>query len=459
MSVLVVLIGTRGAGKSTALQFLRDEGVVVLTPSTSRPPRMPGESEYFFEDNWAEVDLVWEIAVDQHKYGMRRSEIERVIQEGLGATVFEPGEVLELERFKAKAPIEVVTIGLDTVESIEDQVERIGGDASRARDERKLRADREVVSNCDAVFSGDSTMVGDAVLASCRLLGSRGGVVDGNAIKSFLRGGTLLTEASEANVQSASYDLRLGPQAWCQGEYVTLDEKNPTLKIPAYSYAIVTAQEEGNLPRFVTGRYDLTVSGFMDGLILSNGPQVDPGYQGSLFCMLFNGSDLVRGVTLGKHFATMEFVTTTMITEGYSGKYQGRKGLAAFVSQNTAASPGGNIVKRIDGVEGAIQKRATFVNQVVFGSLAVVVAIHLALAGWLWFGGPNLAAWLTGCKDSPAGTSRGEEKNAGGFVGTAERQDPVGERSGSVTEDSDGGTGGAVEGVGLPTPERKAEGR
>lgn len=399
MSVLVVLIGTRGAGKSTTLDYIRQQGYFVLTPSTNRPSRHPEDTEYFFEGNWEEVELAWEIEVGQYKYGMRESEIDSAVRSGIGVTVFEPGGIEVLKQFKATGRLEVVTIGLDTIGSIEEQEERIGGNTLRTVSEEKFAADRSVVQKCDAVFSGNEGDVGDALFASCKVLSSRGGVLDGEAIGSLLRGGVLLTDVDEDNVQSASYDLRLGREAWCQGKFVFLDETNPTLKIPAYSYAIVTAQEEARLPRFVTARYDLTVSGFMDGLILSNGPQVDPGYRGSLFCILFNGRDVARGVTLGRHFATIEFVTTTTVTEGYSGGYQGKEGLAAFVSENTAVSPGGNIVERIDNLERSIDKKVAPVRQFLFSSLGIVILFHLTIAGWLWFGGPNLSEWLTGCKD------------------------------------------------------------
>ena len=419
MSVLIVLVGTRGAGKSTTLDFIKGKGTLVLTPSTSRPPRSTDDAEYFFEENWADVELAWEIEVGEHKYGMRESEIKKVTDKGIGVTVFEPGGIEELFRFKAGRQLEVVTVGLDTVGAVEEQRRRIGGSVLRAVDEKKLVADREVVGECDVVLSGSAREVGEAVLASCELLTSRGGVLDGDGIRALVGGGALLTDIDKDNVQSASYDLRLGREAWCQGKFVFLDETNPTLRIPAYSYAIVTAHEQASLPRFVTARYDLTVSGFMDGLVLSNGPQVDPGYRGSLFCILFNGRDVARGVTLGKHFATIEFVTTTRVTEGYKGGYQGKKGLAAFVSENTAVSPGGNIVERIDNLERSIDEKVAPVRHFWLGSLGVVMLIHLTIAGWLWFGGPNLAKWLNG-SDAPAASSNEPRDVDGGREGRSE---------------------------------------
>ena len=238
----------------------------------------------------------------------------------IGVTVFHPGNVAELKRFRANTKLETVTVGLDTIDTLETQGVRSRGEPSRLVNPDELAEDISVVRKCDVVFSGNMRTVGDAVLAVCRLLGSQGGLVDGVTIRSFVDGGALLSRADVDNIQSASYDLRLGRQAWCQGNFIELDEKNPSLKIPPYSYAIVTAEEEACVPRFVAGSYDLTVSRFMDGVILSNGPQVDPGYRGSLFCTLFNGSDVARGVTIGKHFATIQFCEPLAIRREVSGK-------------------------------------------------------------------------------------------------------------------------------------------
>ena len=399
MAVLVALIGTRGAGKSSTLEFLRKKGVLVLKPSTDRPRRGSNDTEYYFDENWAEIELEWEISVKDKKYGMRRSEIDKVIQRGLGVTVFEPRSLEVLQEYKQTGRVEVITLGLDTIKTVAQQVERTRGEEARQVSEKELVGDRNVVQGCDATLSGNEGVIGEATLAACRILGSRGGVLDGGTVKALLRAGTLLAGANEDNVQSASYDLSLGVQAWCQGRFVFLDKENPTLRIPAYSYAIVTAQEEAIIPRFLTGRYDLTVSGFMDGLVLSNGPQVDPGYRGSLFCTLFNGRDVPRGVTLGRHFATIEFVTSTVVTDGYSGEYQDKRDLAAFVSENTAVSPGGNIVERIDSLEKSIDDKVAPVRQFWLGSLGAVMLLHLTVAGWLWFGGPSLSALITGCDD------------------------------------------------------------
>ena len=395
MACIVFLLGTRAAGKTSVLDHLKQRGILTLTPSTTRERRNDKDFEYYFESNWGEVQLAWDICVGQHRYGMRGSELEKVGRGMVGVTVFEPGNIASLKRFRENTDFETVTVGLDTIDTIETQLNRSDGDPNRVVDERELEEHIAVTKDCDVVFSGNRQDVGDAVVAVCRLFDSCGGVVDGKTIRSLVKGGALLKRADLGYIQSASYDLRLGTQAWCQGNFMDLDEKNPSLKIPPYSYAIVTAEEEACIPRFLTASYDLTVSGFMDGLILSNGPQVDPGYRGALFCTLFNGRDVARGVTIGKHFGTIQFYRTTRVTIGYKGKYQGKTTLRSFVSENTAVSPGGNIVERIDKLERSIDDKIAPVRQYWMWSLSILLIIHLTIAGWLWFGGPNLGTWLS----------------------------------------------------------------
>lgn len=394
MATLIFLVGTRGAGKSTVLTHLEGRGIGVLKPSTTRSKRHDSDSEYYFETDWPVGDLAWDIQIDNDRYGMREEEVNRVHAERLAVTVFHPSCIETLEKFRSNTTIEAVTVGLDTVANPQVQASRTGHDKQRSVDERELLEHRKAVAECDIVLSGETSIVCDAVLSVCRILMSRGGIVDASAIKSLLRAGALLQGANPSNVQGASYDLSLGTQAWCQGEFRTLDDKHPSLRIPPYSYAIITAEERASIPKFMCANYDLTVSGFMDGLILSNGPQVDPGYRGALFCTLFNGTDIPRGVTKGRHVATIQFSTVTHVAEGYGGRYQGGTNLWEFVSENTAVSPGGNIVERIDKLEKSIDKKVAPVRQMWWSSLAILMLIHISVAGWLWWGGPNLGKWV-----------------------------------------------------------------
>src|SRR5262249_28649747 len=153
-------------------------------------------------------------------------------------------------------------------------------------DEKRIKEIREIVQHTDMVLTGDAQIVAEAVAATCRLLAGRGGMVAKRELLPLIRAGCLLRATEESNVEGASYDLRLGDEVWCQGEFTSLTTQKPVFEIPAYSYAIVKAKETAALPSFFAGQFDIRVRHFLSGVVLSNGPQVDPGYWGELFCML-----------------------------------------------------------------------------------------------------------------------------------------------------------------------------
>jgi len=358
MKRLIVLVGLQGAGKSSLIESLSgQDGLIVLRPSTSRSKRPSETDEYHFETRWGKSQFEWTIERGESKYGMRCSELNRIKEGQHGLTVFAPESIAELEKFKKTTLFEVVTIGLDTIDSIAAQSERVNSDASRLlTDQDEFERQRMVVQSCDVVLSGDLKTVTEGLKAVISLLVGRGGVLTKSVIERLIRAGTLLKGADTSGIQSASYDLRLSDTYWCQGKYKVLQDVNETIVIPPYSFILAQAREEAHLPRLISGNFDLTVSMFFDGLILSNGPQVDPGYHGSLFCMLYNTSD--RDVTLykGKKFASIQFFTTAQVAEGYAGQYQGKTTFQDFLDRRAADSPGGRILERLTDLKDKTEK-------------------------------------------------------------------------------------------------------
>lgn len=371
---LVFLVGVRGAGKSTLIDALRGKpGISVLKPSTTRKPRGGGDEEYHFSKDWQSEQMAWEISVGDEKYGMLKSELAKLKESPFAVTVFDPASIEELRSFRRESDCQVLTVGLDTIQTVEDQNARVGGDKSRCHESEEFEALKDVVINCDVLLKGGPQHVLNGALATFECLRSRGGVIPKTLIKDFLSAGVLLSGASE-KVSPASYDLRLGDDVWCQGEFISLSEKNPTLKIPAYSYAIVSSVEFANLPSFMSARFDLKNSLFFRGVILSNGPQIDPGYRGALFCMLYNGSDQPVGITRGTHFATIEFITTAGFDLGYRDKYQGKTLLSDFMPSDAAASEGGKILERTENKIKEIHSEWKNFRTVVYGLIALIVS-------------------------------------------------------------------------------------
>jgi deoxycytidine triphosphate deaminase/guanylate kinase len=380
MKRIVALIGVRGAGKSTLLRALAEvPHVHTLQPTTDRPARDEKE-EYDFVAKFPRRDaMAWQITVGEHSYGVRNSKVKEIPDGWCGVTVFDPGNLGVLEKFRREWSGEVVTIGLDTITTLNEQRARVGNDESRQMSAADFESQLEQVRKADIVLRGNATTVLNATKAVCELLVSRGGLVGKNWLVPLIAAEALLDGANENSIEPASYDLRLGSEVWCQGERYQLTEEKPFFRIPPYSYAIVKAEETAKLPCFMAGRFDLKVSLFFKGVLLSNGPQVDPGYHGALFCMLFNGRDVNTDLKMGEHFATLEFCTLGSRIEGYAGQYQAKERLNQFQAPETGAGPGGNIVGRVNALEKEARSRLIAVALLVAGLIAAPSALHVWL--------------------------------------------------------------------------------
>jgi deoxycytidine triphosphate deaminase/guanylate kinase len=379
MKTIVVLVGLRGAGKSTLLRRCATiDNVVVLQPSTTRAPRSDDGDQYDYQDiaEWQATmeNFAWTISVGAELYGMRLSQLASLPAGLVGLTVFYPGQIDVLYEFKSKGEYEVITVGLDTIGSHQELQQRIDLDPTRDEGPEAFERQRNIVQKCDAVLSGNADTVLQAFTVILNLIQKRG-VLDVDSIRNLIKAGSLLTNAlPNDNTRSASYDLRLGENFWSKGLPHKISADAP-LFIPPYSYVIVEAMEEARLPRFIVARYDLTVSLFLDGIILSNGPQVDPGYEGGLLCMLFNGSDKRVGIRYGEHFATIEFLTTAKITPGYTDHHQHKKALLDFMSRTALGGPGGTILDRFEALAG---EWASFRREFLWGSTIAILGIIVA---------------------------------------------------------------------------------
>lgn len=376
--MLIVIVGPRGAGKSTLQTRLRDRGVRVLQPSTTRAPRGDSDQEYNFVDAWDEATHAWKIEVGTHTYGMRRSELIGVDKETC-VTVFDPMNLHVFQKIRESFGFETMTVGLMTISDLAEQHRRVNDDPKRREDDKSLDRANAISAQCDVVLSGDEDTVTNAMLAMLDLLKSKGGVVTKKYLLPMINAGALLTDAEGSNIRSASYDIRIGREILCQGKIIELSDSNSHFEIPPYSYAIVSALEHANLPPFVVGRFDLKVSFFFDGIILSNGPQVDPGYKGALFCMLYNGSGRSKLLTFGRPFGTIDFTTTTAIAEGYKQKYQLKQKMAEFATDQSVTSKGGAIVELINDTVKTVDEKVGSIKRDFWAIAAAGLTLFIAM--------------------------------------------------------------------------------
>lgn len=349
MPVFIFVIGVRGAGKTTLINNYGKQtpAIPVLRPSTTRAKRNESDTEYDFVEHWDEEDYLWTIEVNSHKYGVHRKEIARLETNEPCLCVFDPGAISTINGLRDQYPGRVITVGIDTITSTKAQHDRVKNAPTRVMERTAFIEQMETVHASDVVLSGDEKTLLNGLNAVIDCINGKGGVLVRRQIEPLLRANTLL-ERADTPPSTASYDLCLGDDVWCQGSFITLSKKQPTLKIPPYTYAIVSCKERAKLPSFVTARFDLKNSLFFRGVILSNGPQVDPGYHGALFCMLYNSSDSVIGITRGDQFSTIEFHRTCGLSDGYADKYQNKSNLSDFIPSDAAVSKGGMILERTE---------------------------------------------------------------------------------------------------------------
>jgi len=109
---------------------------------------------------------------------------------------------------------------------------------------------------------------------------------------------------------SASYHLRLGNKYREGDNDGYLSNDNRVLEIPKHGIAVVTTYEWLNIPGFLIARWNLKVKMVYRGLVWVGSLQVDPGYQGFLFCPLYNLSNETQRLTYMEPLFTIDFVVT-----------------------------------------------------------------------------------------------------------------------------------------------------
>lgn len=390
MLSIVVLTGAGGAGKTSVTAEVSRRGAAkLLKPFTTRAPRSAAEDEYHFVPRTpAPAATAWKVRHGTFSYGMLHSELASAHLDAVAITVFDPQQLAVLESFRrTRKDIEVTIVGLDTIETEVEQHRRVGGDPKRTESQAEIDSTRRALGKVDIILHGSERKVTEAVEAICWILGSRGGIVPKEYLEPLLGAGTLLNNSDVTNLESASYDLRVGDEVWCGGSFTDLNAQDPYFTVPPYSYAIVKAHESAAIPPFLIAQFDLKVSHFLSGMILSNGPQVDPGYRGDLFCMLFNGSSVGRPLRQGDHFSTIHFITTVKSGEPYGGQYRLRDRLRNNMPPEAATGPGGAIFTRIAlEIESAKSELTSKIPKersgLYLGLFALVAAICLAIAGW-----------------------------------------------------------------------------
>ena len=381
----IIITGTSCAGKSTIAKrlcdFVTNSGVSFeqVTSVTTRERRADDSNyEYTSDEDFDKLLSDNKLLVDStyrnKKYGIKQEEYNRVLRkEKVPILVITPASATEL---LSKGKEKYMCIFLDAQDEtlVDRWVERLGTDPNnKAKKEflKQHKVDREYQDKAHYILNNTDVSASVSLIALLWEYQNQGGALSQKLISSMIDCGMLLRDADPEMINGASYDLHLGDEYYYYGKIQKLSDEKPFLTIEPYDYAIVSCRGTAWIPRDVIAKFGLTVGLFCQGIILSNGPQIDPGFRGTLFCLLFNTSNRAVHLKRGKHYATIEFNKLIGYAEPYEGKYQGKERIIEYIPENALHGAINELKKEVEH----LKNESRIMQNIYLGVVALMFAI------------------------------------------------------------------------------------
>ena len=156
----------------------------------------------------------------------------------------------------------------------------------------------------------------------------------------------LLRDYCEENIQSCSYDLRMGDEYYFYEDdggkkqrrevKISALKKGGVLKIPPDAICYVITKEIVNMPDDLTASISLSLGLIKSGVMLAAQPPYDPGYSGKTVALLHNLSNETVLIRHGQHILNIVFTdvsTPVDLAQRYCGDYQGLDSLGDFCQE------------------------------------------------------------------------------------------------------------------------------
>lgn len=207
------------------------------------------------------------------------------------------------------------------------------------------------------------------------------------------RGDIVIDPFDEAQLQGASYDLRVGAQGATTSAKRVVDlEKASFMTLEPGDFGVVTSYEVIGLKDQYTARIGLRSKYARKGIIATTGPQIDPGYRGRLIVGLTNLTPKAVSLPYKSDFLTVEFHRLEKpSTKPYDGPYQdklslGEEEIEAIVESGTLALSDmlttlgslsqnvGSLVSRMKTFEWVVGILMAFVG-IAVTALSIIVAL------------------------------------------------------------------------------------
>jgi len=376
----LIITGTRCAGKTTlSEQFLqRNSQFALVNAITTRPKRDSEEGGHYVfvsDADFKKKDLFVSVTYHEYSYGIEINAIQNVLQRGAIPLMIVSPESVKLISEKNDSNFHLTLFIDSDDEELDERLTNRGKTDKDLKAEKKQRTtDRQFAYK--SVYrlknNGPSfdTMLCDLIFSLWEIR-KTGGMLPRRLISLLLKFDCLLKESNIESTSNSSYDLSLGDEYYYKGKIKSLSSKNPFILIEPYDYAIVTSKEIANFPNDIAGRFDLKVSLFCQGVVLSNGTQIDPGFEGKLFCLLFNTSNSPVVLKRGQHYSTIEFIKLLEPTDGYEGVYQSKMSIIHYLPSNTLQGGVSELKKEVEKLKSESIK--------IQGAILGIISLLLAL--------------------------------------------------------------------------------
>jgi guanylate kinase/deoxycytidine triphosphate deaminase len=377
-----VISGLKGSGKTTLANSLSnkyiDEFQTVKNCTTREKRSQEDQTNYnfyskkTFEKKKADGELLIHTEYSGLSYGVEKSEYDKVIRSNkIPILVLSPESFVQ---FKDDLDLDKFSLFLDNKDSV---LKARLDDRKESFNLHLANNDRRFKNHFLYCLDNSNHSIDDFAKIVFELfkINESGGIISAKIILDLINCNTLLSNSTPSNISIASYDLRLGDEYYYQGKITHLSDEKPFLLIDPYDYAILTSIENASLPLPIAGSFGLSISLFCQGMILSNGPQIDPGFNGKLFCLVFNTSNSPIVLKREQHYATIIFNKILRPGPGYSGKYQNKSSIIDYLPPNTLMGGLSDLKKEIENLKKGNEYLQTAVLAIITITLTIIAMI------------------------------------------------------------------------------------
>jgi dCTP deaminase len=180
----------------------------------------------------------------------------------------------------------------------------------------------------------------------------------------------------EKNATHASYDLRLGEEAYISGKDYPqrLSDNDPFITIPRGQFALLIAKEYIKLPNDYLGLISIRFGIKAQGLINVSGFHVDPGFEGKILFSVFNAGPMDVVLKYNEPtFMIFFYKLKEKVGKSYVGERQKQEGLpvALVTSLKGTSTSLSDVDKRVSQLET--------INKIQWALIITLIAALIAL--------------------------------------------------------------------------------